>query len=153
MHIHIYALCYFIHYIHVYVYTCLGFVPPPPSKLPLYFSIERVFFLLTRIRHSDLLAHSHTFVFFFFFFHFFLFSSPAMILHGSASCLNFFNNYATPFLFRFVFFSSFPRIAHVNHIWYIRGFSSSSISQIIYIYIYIYMIYMYIYINTIFFLL
>lgn len=136
MHIHIYALCYFIHYIHVYVCTCLGFVPP--LKTPTLF-LHRTSILFAHTHQALRFARTqpHVRTFFLFFFIFLLFSSLAMIFHGSASCLNFFNNYATPLLFRFVFFSSSPRIAHANHISYIRGFSSSSISQIIYIYIYI----------------
>lgn len=67
MHIHIYALCYIIHYIHVYVHTCMYILrfPPPPSpslRRELYFSSERVFFVFTRVRHSISLARSCTFV-------------------------------------------------------------------------------------------
>ena len=152
MHIHIYALCYFIHYIHVYVYTCLGFVPPPPSKLPLYFSIERVFFLLTRIRHSDLLAHSHTFVFFSFFFIFFSSPRPPWSFTDRQVVLIFLITTLLPF--SSASFSS-PRFLESLTLTTFGTFADSLLPPFhkLSIYIYIYMIYMYIYINTIFFLL
>ncbi|CAL7939460.1 unnamed protein product [Xylocopa violacea] len=89
MHIHIYALCYFTHYIHtriqiMYANASVSFSSPPQ----VYICSERVFSFLIRIRHSVLARTQPRVRFFFllsflFFFLYFFSTSPATILHGS----------------------------------------------------------------------